>query len=511
MRGRAPAVLLALTLAATAVVYGPIVSAYFVADDFLNLFAVVDANLGEYLLRSHGGHLLLVRNAVFAASYHLFGMRAELYFWVVLLTHLLNTALLFRIVVNWTDSAALGAFGALLWAVSPCQAGTLAWYSVYGQVLVATVLLVILHQLSAADRDRAELPATVLVTWPLLLIIAATCFGVGIGLLMLSPLAVYLLLPRSRVRLGLCVILALIAALTPTAYRALIVYHDQLVGSADRAGAMAMAIAFAGLSYHAAIAWMLASLLSCGISNLLLGFGAPAVGFPSTPATVATAAYGLVVIVALWRAPARIRLRLLGLLAFAVAAYGIIAAGRAVALPGAEVVALSAEPRYHYVGMIPLGIALCCAIAQLTAPSRFARHWHYGLLIAAAVAASVLYARSTPFIDLHPAARRETYGVVAQIRSAIAHAPPGGEVLIRNHPFASIGLLLRGYRAGFPGWAGIFTLFFADNVVDGKRVRFVVSDPTLIDAIAVGKRSRDLFVVVPTAPAPPAGGQNPRP
>src|SRR5262245_2107742 len=90
MDGRPSALLCTMAIAAVAVVYGSLPSVFFFADDFLHLFSIIDANLGEYLLRPHGGHILVVRNAVFIAFYKLFGLRAELYFWVVLLTHLVN-------------------------------------------------------------------------------------------------------------------------------------------------------------------------------------------------------------------------------------------------------------------------------------------------------------------------------------------------------------------------------------------------------------------------------------
>src|SRR5262249_62288224 len=82
-------------------------------------------------------------------------MQPEPYFWIVLLTHLLNVWLLFRVLRNVTGSLALGCFGATLWGTSPAQVGTLGWYSVYGQVLVATVLLVVLGGVTARAAARA--------------------------------------------------------------------------------------------------------------------------------------------------------------------------------------------------------------------------------------------------------------------------------------------------------------------------------------------------------------------
>lgn len=505
MHERVPALLLAFTLTASAIVWAPLISVYFVGDDFLHLFAVVDADLGEYLLRPHGGHILVARNAVFVAFHTLFGMRADLYFWAVLLTHLLNTFLLFRIVSNWTGSAALAAFGALLWSVCPTHAGTLAWYSVYGQVLVGTILLVILHQISRAHRTGTALPRVILIVWPLLFIVASTCFGVGIGLTLVSPIALYLLLPPSRLRLGVCLILALIAVLTPTVYKALILYHDELIGSTNAGWAMAVAIG--ALQYRWPLVLMFGSLIGCGISDLLLSFGSALAGFPSIPAIIATVGYGLVMIVGFALAPPRMRFRLIGLLLLVLGSYGVIAAGRATLLPSTRVAVAAATTRYHYVGTIPLSLLLSCALASLTRSSRHAGVLQYGLLLIAVALGTALYVRAKPFIDPHLNARKETKAVVEEIRAAIARAPAGSEVHIETRRFQSVGLLLRDVQSGFPGWAGIFTLFFPDNVVDGKRVRFVLDDPIVVKNIATGKRSRDLFVVGPTPAAAPAGAK----
>jgi hypothetical protein len=430
MRERASAVLLVATLAATAIAYGGLVSAYFSSDDFVHLYAVVDADLWEYLLRPHGGHLLMVRNAFFVAFYHLFGMRAELYFWAVLLTHLLNAFLLFRIVSNWTGSAALATLGALLWATCPTHAGTLAWYSVYGQVLVGTCLLIILHQISRRDRDQTNLPSAIIVVWPLLFIIASTCFGVGIGLTLTSPLALYLLLPPSRLRLAVCVILALIAIATPSAYKAMVLYHESILTTGSVKDSWAMAVAIGSLHYWDKIVLMFGALLSCGVSSMLLGFAGPAAGFPSIPATIAIVVYTLVAALGLVLAPRRMRLRMLGLLVFAVGCYAVIAAGRATLLPTTRVGIAAATTRYHYVGMMPLSLLLCCALAQLTRSPRYGGVSQYGLLALTVVFGSACYVRAKPYIDTHLPARKEAQEVVAAIRAAIDAAAPGTEVQI---------------------------------------------------------------------------------
>ena len=140
-------------VALAAWVYFPITRSYFWADDFVCLASIRNDGFLDFVLRPFGGHNLLVRNLAFYVSYQLFGLEAGRYFWTVLLTHLLNVFLLFRILRNLTRSLTLACFGAALWGTSPVDYGALGWYAVYGQVLAATLLLVVLDQLTALAAD----------------------------------------------------------------------------------------------------------------------------------------------------------------------------------------------------------------------------------------------------------------------------------------------------------------------------------------------------------------------
>src|SRR5262249_2860027 len=149
------------------------------ADDFLNLYELVNRDAAQFVLRMHGGHLLLVRNAVFLLSFGAFGTSPVGYFALALATHLVNVVLLFRVVRRLTGSAKLACFGASLWGTLPVDEAALTWYSVYGQVLAGMLLLAVLSGLTgAAERGRARRAAPL--TWALLLLAAATSFGVGL-------------------------------------------------------------------------------------------------------------------------------------------------------------------------------------------------------------------------------------------------------------------------------------------------------------------------------------------
>ena len=121
-----------------ACIYFPITRSFFYADDFVCLLSIRNDGFLRFVLHPFAGHDLVVRNLVFYASAWLFGLRAELFFWTVLLTHLLNVWLLYRVLRNLTASVPLACVGAALWGTSPVLVGTLGWYSVYAQVMVAS-------------------------------------------------------------------------------------------------------------------------------------------------------------------------------------------------------------------------------------------------------------------------------------------------------------------------------------------------------------------------------------
>jgi len=62
--------------------------------------------------------------------------------------------------------------------------------------------------------------------------------------------------------------------------------------------------------------------------------------------------------------------------------------------------------------------------------------------------------------------------MLASVRQQIASTPPGQVVLIQNQPFD----LSRNFPDAFPGRAAMFVVFFPGNTVDGRPVRFLVSE-----------------------------------
>src|SRR5262249_36756512 len=178
---------LLVPLAGALAAWWPLVDNYFYNDDFIHLFDVVTLPLPHLLTQIWGGHLYVVRNAVFAGMYAVFGPEPRPWFTSVLLTHLLNVLLLHRVVLRLTGDLLLACLGATLWGTSPVLEGALGWYSVYGQVLLTTLVFTVLSSLAGAVAAGRPPSVRRALAWGGLLAAAAACFGTGLGIAAAFP------------------------------------------------------------------------------------------------------------------------------------------------------------------------------------------------------------------------------------------------------------------------------------------------------------------------------------
>jgi hypothetical protein len=261
-----------------------------------------------------------------------------------------------------------------------------------------------------------------------------------------------------------------------------------------------------GLSYYNLISVMLVYLLSYGIGSLVLGFAFVAGKFPTVPPIAVSVVFLVMLAIVLWRATPVMRRHIAGLLLLCLGCYAVIAAGRAIFFLIPTMGYAVVQQRYHYVAPIPLAIVLCIMLHQL-APRHGRGVAGVTLLLVWAGFTFYSYRHARPFLDLHPNTRAETNMVLNGVRAQVAAAPAGADVYIPNRDFKSVGHLLVGNPAGFPGWAAIFAVFYPDNVVDGRRVHFVIDDPFVVQAVSGGRRTSGLVVgpdqVKPPSPAPP--------
>jgi hypothetical protein len=480
---------LAVAIGGAAVVFAPILGDYFHQDDFVNLQAIVNEPLAQYVLRPFGGHLLVVRNLLFFLFYGAFGTHVEWWFAVVLLHHLLNVGLLFALLFRITRSAALACFGALLWGTAPVQEGALGWYSVYGQVVVVTVILLVLLGMTARWRagDRLRLGETLL--WCALALLGATAFGMGVAVALFLPIAIWLLFPRAPlgVRLGVLLLWPIVGGGYWAAHK---LFAEQFHDRAYFDFLMLLALS----SYWANGAAMLPHLWAAGASALVSGLAYTPASYPSATGYVLGGLVAAAIVVGLIVAAPRERRLLLALTGMVLAIYAVIAAGRATLYAQTAPAYGAALPRYHHAVTIPLVAILCLLLARLAAALRPPAWTGTALLVGWVLVAAGLYARTPWRIELHRADRTFTQQAITRIERAIRDAPPGQTVVLPNEHVPPV------IHDGYVGSAALFTIFFPRDV--GRRVRFVEADDAVRARAAPGSRLAAVLVPPPSVPPP---------
>jgi hypothetical protein len=91
-----------------------------------------------------------------------------------------------------------------------------------------------------------------------------------------------------------------------------------------------------------------------------------------------------------------------------------------------------------------------------------------------------------PAIDHKDAVRAAVAGVLGRIADEVGKHPVGSTVCVPNAPAA--------LTIGFPGSAGVFMLYHPEDELDGRRVVFVSSDPSVLRLREVGGRLPRLVV-----------------
>jgi hypothetical protein len=465
-----------VSLVLTAWVYYPITRVFFFADDFYHLGCIANESHLVWLLAPFGGHNLVLRNLAFLGSWELFGFHSEPWYWTVLLTHLLNVWLLFGVLSALTSSVLLACFGATLWGICPLDAGTIGFYSVYGQAMVATILLVVLDQLARLAATGERLPPRWACLWYVLLLLGTTCFGTGIGVALVFPVILFLLLPAAWRQPGVRIAYLALPAVTLAVYFGLRTLSGW-IQPLPLPESMQLMAARTGLRD---VPLMLLPLIGFAVGGAGLGHAFDPGKFVDARTWVMIAALVLGLGLAAWRGDWRTRRTMIAMAALAVSVYGVVAVGRAhmyivFAYPLAKA---ATEPRYHYVGTIPIVILICQVLQQigrigwLSAIPR-------SLLLAVGLSLQMgMYLLSGFQIDQHPSTRAYVTRTFEEMRDAVAASPAGTTVYIENGETQTVlGPMLRMF---LPGRAGLFLFLSPDDRQDGRPVRFVERDAQVL-------------------------------
>lgn len=466
---------IALPLALSALVFWSVTRNYFFGDDLLAIYDMIHKPLLGFLFEPYGGHVMATRNVVFLLLYHLFGLNPPVYFLVGLLTHLLNVGLLFLIIRDLT-STRLACFGAALWGAAAIHGGALGWYQAYGVVMAAAAQLWIIHRLVRIRRSN-RLSRLEVLSWGLLLFGASTSFGTGIAITVTMPGIAWLLLPPTATRRRATLGLALTAVCVAAGYFALQQLAHYLFAEF---GVNMLRVAWK--NWQSSL-WAARLLMMHGLTVLLLGPLAHYASVASwgeyalTAATVAGVSAGFAVASVDVR-----RMMLACLLAFGVS-YSIIGAGRGVFLSSLGPKMLG-QPHYHYTATLPLAILAALLLAEL------ARRWRPSAAVASAMLA-LWYATFTavqltagPAIEHHHREKQLADRDLAQIKALVLSRPPGSDVYIRNRLFYGVGPFVIKNPQNFPGIAGLFAVYYPNQMLEGRRVFFVEANSMVLSTLS---------------------------
>jgi hypothetical protein len=467
-----------------AAAYWWILGIWFDSDDFIHLYDL--ANLGPlgFAFKGQGGHAYVVRNTVFWLTHALFDLHAEGFMATVLLTHLLNVFLCYRVGRGLSGDPYAASAAAALWAVAPSAAGTLGWYSVFGQVLATTVLLVILLSVSRRAADARPVTTQAVLGWLILSWIGGFCFGTGLGVALVMPAVIALFVPAALERAATRGVLIMSPMVVVALYVGYLVVGARWETSATDVLPLYVKIT---QNWPDALELFLHLMLR-GPADLLVG---PFVRVQPSLLTGGVVVLALVVLVA--RLPGRQRRQAAALCLTTCAAYGMIAVGR-----GLLLTAVMDAQRYHYQALAPLALLLAVVVAACAA-EHGSPAWRRALVLAwmLLLAIGVAY-RGRPAPRDDEAKQRELNDIRTAIETAMRATPDGAAVYIQNRPYQGAGLLV-GFPQFFPGWAAVYCILNAENSVEGRVVRFVEERPAVRRGSAVGRCGAELLV----AAAPP--------
>jgi hypothetical protein len=482
---------LAVPVVLTGAATYPITRNYFFGDDLLNIYDMVNEPVPAFLLIPFGGHLCIVRNAVYLLLFELCGAAPYGYHLSAVLTHVVNTALLCLLIRALTDSERLACFGGVLWGTAPLAEGTIGWFAASSHALSTTALLLLLLGIARVAK-RGAVSTAELCAAGVLVFIAAASFGVGIAWAIVLPAVVYLLVPSGRARRRVQWTLVVTIGAVVVAFRAIprlaVLYGIPVAWEPSPVVLLTKWFGVLDLT---------ASMTVFGVQQLVLGpfaLSAPDLWVVGIAAPVL-----LGIAIAAWSAPSAVRRAMLACALLVVSTYGIIAVGRVPFYSMSRALLIRSQ-HYHYSGSLMLTVLICLALSRISterigepAKALALTAWIVGL------GGAMLYAR--PPFDHFDTERTWTDETLRQIAEQVDRAAPGEDVYIPNRIFGGVGPFVIATPTNFPGWAALFAIYYPTNVIDGHRVFFVEPNERVRAAAQHGLRSAELVVAPGSVPS----------
>ncbi len=472
-----PAIVYVLVpIGAAILAFRPILGAYFFGDDFTHLSGVINEGVWSVAWRPHGGHFYAFPIFSYWGLWRLFGPRPEAFFACVLCLHVLNVVLFMWVARLLTGSLRLASVSAVVWGTLPYHGGVLGWFCVWGQVLVATALLVVVAGLVRSEQAEAPVDVRAALGWAGIVLVASLSFGMGIALAGVLPVLVVGWRGRAAVRPAALGILVALPVLVAGAYLV------ACLSDPTRVGGEAMGILRTAAAGPALVLAMWGHLLLYGLGGVALGTRWWPVEYPSPAVGVVGAVVAVGLVTLAFREPARWTRRVAGITLVAVAFYGFVAFGRAsmlVDVVGFSMSEAARTDRYHYAASAALALVLVLVVARLArlAPrSEWARDLLWGTAIAVLVAG---FGRNGRPVNLHDDSRSVAERLLAEATAAARAAAPGATVYLpdRRAPLLVWGTVTR---------AQLFSVLHATDEIDGRRIRFVQPDPRIVATLPPG-------------------------
>jgi hypothetical protein len=249
---------------------------------------------------------------------------------------------------------------------------------------------------------------------------------------------------------------------------------------------------------------MIGHLAGLGVTTLLLGAGYPIAHYPDATSTAVLICLALGSVVFALRSDADGRRIMLGLLCFFLATCGAIALGRAtishLVRVGGVLEGVRMSPRYYY-QIDAIGAVMVTLILREMTRGRADRTVRTAMVAAWTVAALGAWTWRTPPVDHYTSQRELVARAGKTIAEEIARHPPGSVACLSLDQRDDA--LFPTTKSVFPGYAALFMLLHPTNEVDGRRVYFVTSDPTALEARAGGGRIASLLLPAGACPPPP--------
>jgi len=226
---------------------------------------------------------------------------------------------------------------------------------------------------------------------------------------------------------------------------------------------------------------MLPPLLAVSVDTILRGTFLSTAPWPTGSTPIVLAAFAVALAILLWHGDAATRRTTVAMLVLAAGIYAVIAVGRA---PYTRA-PLTAQLRYHYVGMIPTVVVVCLALAELGGVGPLRGLPRAPLLLAVLAAGAIGYLQSDFRIDDRAPVRQYLASVQQGMVAEVVGLPPGTTVYLENGNPSPLmtGPVMARAKPLFPGRAAVFLLTHSGDALDGHHVRFIERDPAVLARI----------------------------